>query len=311
MMHAELAEREARGNGGAQIVVYTAATGARADYQREIIRALRAALTNDELELHYQPIVDIRTHTVHSVEALARWIHPTYGSVSPAVFIPLAEAAGLIVALGAWVLKRACSDASTLLAMGFPRIALNVSVLQLMDPEFLNGLRAVLAESAVEPEALEIEVTESVFAQDLGRISAILATVRDLGVSIAIDDFGTGYSSLAYLSQLPANVVKIDGAFIRDFERGGEAILGATLHVAEKLRRATVVEGIETQLMLDQARTIGATLVQGFHFARPMPVRDLMDWRAAFANGDAGNASRGRPRAPPLDRSQDQLHALP
>jgi predicted signal transduction protein with EAL and GGDEF domain len=301
MAHAELAEHEARGNGAGQIVEYTAETGARAEYKRDIIRALREALVNDQLDLHYQPIVDIRTNTVHSVEALARWFHPTFGSISPAVFIPLAEAAGLIVPLGAWVLKRACRDAPGLLAMGFPRIALNVSVLQLMDPGFLSGLEGALAESRIEPSAFEIEVTESVFAHDLERISRILAMVRDLGVSIAIDDFGTGYSSLAYLNQLPANVVKIDGAFIRDFERGGDAILGATIHVAEKLQRATIVEGIETQVMLDQA----------FHFARPMPMCDLSDWRAAFAGPGGGTPARGRHWAPPHDLSRDQLHALP
>jgi predicted signal transduction protein with EAL and GGDEF domain len=311
MARAELAEREARGNGGTQIVEYTAATGARAAYQRDIVRALRGALADDALELHYQPIVDIRTHTVHSVEALARWFHPTFGAVPPAVFIPLAEAAGLIVPLGAWVLQRACRDAAVLLTMGFPRIALNVSVLQLIDPGFLGDLRRALADSGIPPAALEIEVTESVFAQDLERISQILAMVRDLGVSIAIDDFGTGYSSLAYLNQLPANVVKIDGAFIRDFERGGDAILGATIHVAERMHRATIVEGVETEVMLDQARTIGATLVQGFHFARPMPLRELVAWRTAFTRSAAGDRERGRTRAPPHDRSRDQLQALP
>ncbi|MGA2710094.1 MAG: EAL domain-containing protein [Steroidobacteraceae bacterium] len=283
MRHAELAEQEARGNSGAKVALYTAETGAKAEYQRDVIRSLRKAITDGELELHYQPIVDINTHTVHSVEALARWSHPRYGKIPPTVFIPLAEAAGLIISLGAWVLRQACSDARALLDLGFPRIALNVSIMQLLDTGFLYSLYIALEDSGLPPAALEIEVTESVFAQDLDRVRSILLDIRKLGVCVAIDDFGTGYSSLSYLNQLPVNLVKIDGAFIRDFERGGEAILGATIDVAHKLHLETIVEGVETPTMLAQARSVGAILIQGYHFARPMPLAALAEWHAGFA----------------------------
>jgi predicted signal transduction protein with EAL and GGDEF domain len=282
MRHAELAEQEARGASGSKIALYTAETGAKAEYQRDVIRSLRNAISDGGLELHYQPIVDINTHTVHSVEALARWSHPRFGKIPPTVFIPLAEAAGLIVSLGAWVLRKVCSDAQTVLDLGFPRIALNVSIMQLLDASFLFSLFSALEESGIAPSALEIEVTESVFAQDLDRVRSILLDVRKLGVRVAIDDFGTGYSSLSYLNQLPVNVVKIDGAFIRDFERGGEAILGATIDVAHKMHLDTIVEGVETPTMLMQARTVGATLVQGYHYARPMPLGALAEWHAQF-----------------------------
>jgi predicted signal transduction protein with EAL and GGDEF domain len=136
MRHAELAEQEARGASGSKIAFYTAETGAKAEYQRDVIRSLRNAIIGGGLELHYQPIVDINTHTVHSVEALARWSHPRYGKIPPTVFIPLAEAAGLIVSLGAWVLRKVCSDAQTTRPR-FPRIALNVSIMQLLDSGFL------------------------------------------------------------------------------------------------------------------------------------------------------------------------------
>ncbi len=283
MRHAELAEQEARGSSGAKIAFYTAETGAKAEYQRDVIRSLRNAIIGGGLELHYQPIVDVNTHRVHSVEALARWSHPRYGKIPPTVFIPLAEAAGLIVSLGAWVLRKVCSDARALLDLGFPRIALNVSIMQLLDSGFLYSLYIALEETGLPPATLELEVTESVFAQDLDRVRSILLDIRKLGVRVAIDDFGTGYSSLSYLNQLPVNLVKIDGAFIRDFERGGEAILGATIEVAHKLHLETIIEGVETPTMLAQARSVGATLVQGYHYARPMPLAALAEWQAEFA----------------------------
>ncbi len=248
-----------------------------------MIRSLRNAIIGGGLELHYQPIVDIDTGTVRSIEALARWSHPRYGKIPPTVFIPLAEAAGLIVSLGSWALRKVCSDARTLLDLGFPRIALNVSIMQLLDTGFLYSLYMALEQSGLPPATLEIEVTESVFAQDLDRVRSILLDIRKLGVRVAIDDFGTGYSSLSYLNQLPVNFVKIDGAFIRDFERGGEAILAATIEVAHKLHLETIVEGVETPTMLAQARSIGATLVQGYHYARPMPLAALAEWHAEFA----------------------------
>ncbi len=295
MRHAELAEQEARAISSAKIAFYTAETGAKAEYQRDVIRSLRNAISGGGLELHYQPIVDINTHTVHSVEALARWSHPRYGKIPPTVFIPLAEAAGLIVSLGAWVLRKVCSDARALLDLGFPQIALNVSIMQLLDTGFLYSLYVALEETGLPPATLEIEVTESVFAQDLDRVRSILLDIRKLGVRVAIDDFGTGYSSLSYLNQLPVNLVKIDGAFIRDFERGGEAILGATIEVAHKLHLETIVEGVETSAMLAQARAVGATLVQGYHYARPMPLAALAEWQAEFAR-DSGKRS-GQPLA--------------
>ena len=282
MRHAELAEQEARGNSGAKIAFYTAETGAKAEYQRDVIRSLRNAIIGSGLELHYQPIVDIHTHTVRSIEALARWSHPRYGKIPPSVFIPLAEAAGLIVSLGSWALRKVCADARALLDLGFPRIALNVSIMQLLDSGFLYSLYMALEQSGLPPATLEIEVTESVFAQDLDRVRSILLDIRKLGVRVAIDDFGTGYSSLSYLNQLPVNLVKIDGAFIRDFERGGEAILAATIEVAHKLHLETIVEGVETAAMLAQARSIGATLIQGYHYARPMPLAALAEWHAEF-----------------------------
>jgi EAL domain-containing protein (putative c-di-GMP-specific phosphodiesterase class I)/FixJ family two-component response regulator len=283
MGHAELAEQEARSMAHPKLNFYTPETGAKAEYQRELMRSLRKAIANDELELHYQPIVDISTNRIHSVEALARWSHPRFGRIAPSVFIPLAEAAGLIIPLGAWVLRRACHDGRRLLDLGLPRVALNVSVRQLVEPSFLYSLYRALEESGLPASALEIEVTESVFAHDLDRVRAILTDVREHGIAVAIDDFGTGYSSLSYLAELPVDIVKIDGAFMRNFDHGGEAIIAATIAVAEKLKLDTILEGIETAAMLVNAREVGATLIQGYHLATPMAVDALGPWAERYA----------------------------
>jgi EAL domain-containing protein (putative c-di-GMP-specific phosphodiesterase class I)/FixJ family two-component response regulator len=283
MGHAELAEQESRGLPYPKLSCYTPETGAKAEYRRELMSSLRRAIANDELELYYQPIVDIGANRIHSLEALARWSHPRFGTIAPSIFIPLAEAAGLIVPLGNWVLRRACRDGRRLLELGFPRIALNVSVRQLADQGFLYSLYLALEESGLPASALEIEVTESVFAQDLDQVRAILADVRAIGIGVAIDDFGTGYSSLSYLAELPVDIVKIDGAFMRNFDHGGEAIIDATIAVAEKLKLDTILEGVETAAMLENARAVGATLVQGYHLAAPMALTALGPWAEAYA----------------------------
>jgi diguanylate cyclase len=180
-------------------------------------------------------------------------------------------------------LRRVCQEARGIFDKGFPRVAVNVSVMQLLDPEFLYGLYLALDYARLEPSILEIEITESVFAQDMDRMLSILLDLQKLGIRIAIDDFGAGYSSLAYLSRLPVSIVKTDGGFIRDFERGGEAIIAATLGMAEKFGLETIIEGVETVAMLENARRVGASLVQGFHFARPMPLSALDAWIEGFS----------------------------
>ncbi len=279
MAHAELAVQRARGAGAVGAFLYTAKAGAQAEYHRDLVRSLRRAIAEESLELHYQPIVDIESGEIHAIEALARWRHPLHGPIPPGVFIPLAESAGLIVPFGAWVLREACRRAYALRADGFERVAVNVSVIQLLDDGFLYSLFTALDESGLPASALEMEVTESVFAHDLDRVRAILSDVRGMGITVVIDDFGTGYSSLAYLNGLPAGIVKTDASFLRDFERGGEAIIGGTIDMARKLGLQTIVEGVETPQMLAQARSVGARLAQGYHFARPMPAAELGAWR--------------------------------
>jgi len=216
--------------------------------------------------------------------------------VSPGIFIPLAEKTDLIIPLGEWVLNRACADAKALFGQIFRRMSVNVSVSQILHRGFIGVLSQSIENSGLEPAALELEVTETVFAEDLEKIRAVLTAVRRLGLSVAIDDFGTGYSSLAYLGSLPVDTLKIDAVFVRNFDRGGEAIIGAALAVAKKLRIEAIVEGIETSDSLDKIRRLGATKVQGYLFARPMPVTTLMSWHSEFIEPLARHMGHGADR---------------
>jgi EAL domain-containing protein (putative c-di-GMP-specific phosphodiesterase class I) len=250
--------------------------------RRETIQALRGAVAQKQLTLHYQPIIDIEHNRVYSIEALARWEHPQLGFVSPNIFIPLAEETGLMIPIGDWVINRACADCRNLLGRIFRRVSVNVSVAQILDSRFMQCLYQAIETSGIEATALELELTETVFAEDLERVCKLLSEVRLLGVRVAIDDFGAGYSSLAYLARLPVDVLKIDRTFVQDFDRGGEAIIGAALSVAHTLKIEVIVEGVETALELKRVRALGARKIQGFLFARPMPAAALLSWHEEF-----------------------------
>jgi diguanylate cyclase (GGDEF)-like protein len=281
LRYAELAAREASRAGRGSICFFSQGLRDRDELRGETIRALRIAIAQEQLQLHYQPIIDIEHNRVYSIEALARWEHSKLGVISPGTFIPLAEKSGLMVPLGEWVLDRACAEAPTSGGI-FRRVSVNVSMTQILHDRFIFAVSHAIERSGIEPAALVLEVTESAFAEDLEKVCAVLSEVRRLGISVAIDDFGAGYSSLAYLSRLPVDSVKIDAVFVRDFSRGGEAIIGAALAVAQKLQIEAVIEGVETADSLDQVRRLGATKVQGYLFARPMPATLLRSWHSEF-----------------------------
>jgi EAL domain-containing protein (putative c-di-GMP-specific phosphodiesterase class I)/GGDEF domain-containing protein len=282
LRYAELAAREAAQPGYDSVCFYSQESRSKDDLRRQTIRALRIAIAKEQLDLHYQPILDLEHNRVYSVEALARWEHSRLGVVSPSTFIPLAEHADLIIPLGEWVLNQACADAKAFLGPSFRRVSVNVSVAHILHGRFIHALSQSIEKSGLNPAALELEVTETVFAEDLNKVCAVLSEARNLGISVAIDDFGAGYSSLAYLSRLPVDTLKIDAVFVRDFNRGGEAIIGAALAVAKKLKIEAIVEGIETADSLDKIRGLGATKVQGYLFARPMPAMMLTSWHSDF-----------------------------
>ena len=251
--------------------------GRRIDVEQE----LRTALDRGEFHLQYQPLVG-RNREIESLEALLRWDNARLGSVSPAEFVPIAEEAGLICALGRWVAREACRQGSEWRASGLtvPRIAINASGLQLVDPGFSAMIRAALQDFAFPPEKLEIEVTETALVDNLDRALTQILDLRALGIHFAIDDFGTGYSSLNQLRTLPVDFVKIDRSFIKDLASpsGDTATLvRGIIGLAHDLQLQVVAEGVETQQQLSLLWSLGCDIIQGFYLYRPLPASAVED----------------------------------
>ncbi len=232
---------------------------------------LERAIENEELRLHYQPIVDLDLNRVAGFEALVRWQHPVRGFLGPGEFIPLAEETGLIVPLGRWVLREAARQAA--LWAGAPYLSVNVASAQLEQPGFVDEVAAALSDGGLEPSRLVLEVTESSLVGDLE--AERLQALRRLGVRLAIDDFGTGYSSLSYLRRFPMDVLKIDRSFTRDACEDN-ALLEAIVAMGESLGLVLIPEGIEEPEQADALRALGCRLGQGFLFGRPVPAEELV-----------------------------------
>jgi len=262
--------------------------------------ALRGAAGRGELRLHFQPQIDLRSGALAGVEALVRWQHPQLGLVSPVQFIPLAEEVGLISEIGDWVLQQACAQMVAWEAQGLrvPRIAVNLSVQQIEDPQHMARVAQALAHSGLAGARLELEVTESLIMRQPEQAQRHLQELLSLGVEFAIDDFGTGHSSLAYLRRLPLHRLKIDQSFVRDIgeDSGGEAIVHAVIALARALGLHTVAEGVEQPHQAEFLRHAGCDTVQGYHFGRPMPAAQLLErWLDAPARAPSDAA----PAAPP------------
>ncbi|GAC1415724.1 MAG: hypothetical protein NVSMB5_05230 [Candidatus Velthaea sp.] len=236
-------------------------------------KELRRAVNENELTLYYQPIFDVNG-TLHAAEALVRWNHPTLGLLPPGEFIPLAEKSGLIVPIGAWVLRSACAQMHEWRARGIPlpRITINISPAQFKGRHFPQFVAKCLTEAELPPETIELELTESVIVDRFDDTLASLAELKILGVRLAIDDFGTGYSSLSYLKYLPVDTLKLDRAFVIGVgtESLDDAIASTIVSLANNLKLDVIAEGVETQRQLEALRSIGCTHVQGFFLGRPM-----------------------------------------
>ena len=270
---ADTAMYQAKSAGGSQHQIVDLRE--RDDLQAEatLLLDLRGAFARGELLAVYQPIVRTADGAVTGAEALLRWADPVRGLVLPDAIVPLAEQSGLITQIGRSVLEQACSDHG--LWTGSDRaelmISVNVSPHQLMSADFVSTVGAVLAETGTDPESLTLEVTESVFLPDDDRAFDVLKGLKDLGVSIALDDFGTGYSSLSYLQRFPADVVKIDNAFVSDLGNPiTSAITSAVVDLAHVLGMTVVAEGVETAQQYADVTTLGCESCQGFLFAKPM-----------------------------------------
>jgi EAL domain-containing protein (putative c-di-GMP-specific phosphodiesterase class I)/DNA-binding NarL/FixJ family response regulator len=241
-------------------------------------RDLRAALQTGELTVHYQPIVDIASRRVTSLEALVRWKHPSLGSISPGEFIPMAEETGLIVPLGEYVLRTVCAQVMRWQREGVPvvRVAVNLSSVQMQAQPIWELVCGILRETGMQPHQLALEITETALVKNAKDHAGDLQRLRDDGVHIQIDDFGTGYSSLSYLRQLPVDTIKIDRSFISQVDRSSsdEAIVSAILTLAHGLGLTVVAEGVETLGQLQVLSRHGCEFAQGYYFSRPVPADD-------------------------------------
>ncbi len=242
---------------------------------------LREARERGELEVYFQPLVQLDPRRVSGFEALLRWHHPTLGMVMPSRFIPVAEETGLIAGIGEWVLRQACIEASRW--PGQTRIAVNLSPVQFERSDIVDIVGAVLRETRLEPSRLELEITEGVVMRDMGDVLSTMRRLQGLGVRLALDDFGTGYSSLSYLRSFPFDKVKIDGSFLADLNGDGGTIIRAVLGLCRHLDLDTLVEGVETEEQLDWLRREGCTEVQGHYFSPPRPAGRVAEIIGAVA----------------------------
>ena len=276
---ADTARYAAKESGG-QLVVYSAELDERAEAAERLGADLRHSLSDGDFHVVYQPIVGLSDGHMVAVEALVRWTHPIRGFVSPARFIPVAEDNGLIVELGEWVLRTACTQLATWrreLGDRAPAyVSVNVSARQLSEPGFPHVVSAVLSENGLEPSALLVEVTETAIFGGGVAIEAVEALHR-AGVLIALDDFGTGHSSLGLLRTVPVDVLKVDKSFVDEIAEGGRAVIvDALIHVSNGLGLRAVAEGVETAEQAAYLRTLGYEYAQGYYFAKPAPALDLV-----------------------------------
>lgn len=240
---------------------------------------LHQALKQDRLELHYQPKIDLKTDSVIGMEALLRWYDPELGHIPPDRFIPFAEDCGLINDIGVWVLRKACAQArqwneSHDLSL---RVAVNISPIHISTGGFVDMVRSVIAETGIDPNLLEIEITEMSMLDYTEDLIDTIKQLRELGITISLDDFGTGYSSLNYLKKFPVDVLKIDRAFVRDIvpEKSGIAMISAMISLAHALNLQVVAEGVEEEAELNVLREHGCEYVQGYYFSKPLSVEDF------------------------------------
>ncbi|WBL78361.1 EAL domain-containing protein [Bradyrhizobium xenonodulans] len=274
LRNADLALYRSKSAGRSCFHVYSAELKAEADQRNVLEVELREAIWREEIDVYYQPVTELSTGRVKSVEALARWRHPIRGFIPPAEFIAVAEAGGLIVELGNQVLAKACRDATTM--PGDVKVAVNLSALQFAGANLVDIVTSALAQNGLPETRLELEITESVFLADTQENLKTLQRLKALGVSIALDDFGVGYSSLSYLTAFPFDKVKIDKSFIDRIDRCETvAVLKSIVQLAKALKLSIVAEGVETSAQIARLHSLGIALGQGYFFSRPVPLADL------------------------------------
>jgi diguanylate cyclase (GGDEF)-like protein len=280
LKNADTAMYHAKEKGRNQFQYYSESMNIAALERFNLERDLRKALERRELLLHYQPQIDMRSGIVVGAEALVRWMHPDRGLIAPMEFIPLAEEIGLIVPIGEWIMHSACKQIRVCQENGFPSmcVTVNISGIQLKQTNFIETVVKALNDNHLDPQYLELELTESILVESLEKAIRILNELKSLGVRISIDDFGTGYSSLNYLKRLPIDILKIDRSFVKDIfiDPGNEAIIKAIFTLARSLNLEVIAEGVETAQQLAYLHELGCDKMQGFLFSPPLPTDSLM-----------------------------------
>jgi len=245
----------------------------------KIEKGLRHALQNNELEIYYQPQIDIINNKIKGFEALLRWDSSELGRVSPAEFIPVAEQSGLIVPIGEWIIRTVCLQNKLWKSKGhlYDTIAINLSAIQLQNERFEETLKDIINETEINPKFVELEITESIFMKDFDHNLKLLTVIKDLGITIALDDFGTGYSSLSYLKQLPINTLKIDKSFIDNIvtNEREKVIVDGIILLAQKIGLDVIAEGAEIKEQIKILQKMGCNQIQGYYFSKPLPAYEI------------------------------------
>ena len=293
--NADAAMYQAKESGRGSYKFFRRAMNVRAVERQSIEQDLRGALDREEFTLHYQPKINLKTGAITGAEALIRWRSSTRGSIPPVRFIPVAEDSGLILPIGAWVLREACAQQRAWVDAGLPvpAVAVNVSAVQFQDEKFLEGLFAILGETGLDPSNLELEVTERVLMKHTKCAASILQILRNRGIRVSVDDFGTGYSSLSYLQQFPLDALKIDRSFVCGINThpGETTIVNAIINIGRSLNLRVIAEGVETAADLAFLKAHHCDEAQGFYFSRPVPA----DQFARFCERHNSRSFKGSP----------------
>jgi diguanylate cyclase (GGDEF)-like protein len=272
LISADAAMFRAKQYGGNRLELYRAEINEQLPKQLELETDLHAALKNNQLQLYYQPLVDLRTGQISGMEALLRWPHPVLGLISPVRFIPIAEETGLIVPIGEWVLQEACTQTRIWHQMGFTslKVAVNLAEKQLRQENLIETIKRVLTVTKFDPRFLELEITETAILDE--SVTSIIKEFKNMGLSLAVDDFGTGYSGLSYLKRFSVEKLKIDQSFIRDIPASNDSItiVSAIIAMAKELKVKTLAEGVETKAQLEFLKSKGCDYMQGYYFSKPL-----------------------------------------
>lgn len=284
LKHSNIALNKAKKNLNTNFEYYAPEMEEETTWRLDMIRQLTRDFQAKKLQLWYQPQVDLVTEQIVGMEALLRWPTSDGGFVSPAVFVPLAEYSGLIIDIGIWVLEESCRKLSALSEQGYAglRMAVNISMPQFRDPNFIDTVKNIITEYGVEPDRIELEITESVVMDEPQIVIEALQELKLFGVKVAIDDFGTGFSSMSYLQQLPLDRLKVDRSFVNEIKPGKAAFIAETIvTLGNKLGLSTIAEGVEKREQASYMLKLGCDEAQGFLFAKPMPYEQLLEFLAA------------------------------